>query len=155
MYSALPILTSLIGLGGFIVGVYSFASPVSAAQIYGMQLGKASIKSKKSMDESTSAEDIYRHMAYTGVRNLVVGSTILALTWYWQYGTHATMDKVTVQRCLGIVITTGSLTPVVDAIVTWQGALQGVDAAIGKRAALLHATRSIFWLAGGLWCLLG
>ncbi|KAI1609359.1 hypothetical protein EDD37DRAFT_162448 [Exophiala viscosa] len=155
MYSALPILTTLIGLGGLIVGVYSFIAPVSAAQIYGVQPPRVSVKSKKTDDVTSDAENVSRHLAYSGIRNLVVGLTVLTLTWYWQYGAHSTSDKVTVQRCLGIVITTGWLTPVVDAVVTWRGAGQGVDAAIGERAALLHAARSVFWLAGGLWCLLG
>ena len=155
MYSALPILTTLIGLGGLIVGVYSFVSPISAAQVYGVQPPRINVKSKKSDNEPSYAEDISRHLAYSGIRNLVVGLTILALTWYWQYGTPSSSDKVTIQRCLGIVITVGWLTPVVDAFVTWRGAGQGVDAAAGKRAALLHAIRSVFWLAGGLWCLFG
>ena len=153
MYSSLPIFTTLIGLGGFIVGVCSFISPDSAAQIYGTKPLRAISKSKKSDEEPTGAEDIRQHLAYTGIRNLVVGLTVLALTWYWQYGTTSTSDMVMAQRCLGIVITIGWLTPVVDAIVTWQSARQGVAAAMGKKAALLHAVRSVFWLVGGLWCL--
>lgn len=157
--SALPILTTLIGAGGFIVGIYSFISPSSAAQVYGVQLPRTSASSKKnSKSRHINAEDISQHLAYIyshGIRNLVVGLTVLSLTWYWQYGAHSISDRVTVQRCLGVVITVGWLTPVVDAIVTWQGARRGVDAAVGKKAAQLHAVRSLFWLAGGLWCLFG
>jgi hypothetical protein len=160
---ALPVLTASIGLGGFTVGIYSFVSPVYAALVYGVDLPRLKRASKKSDDPSSASkpENISKHLAYihaTGVRNFVTGLTILGLTWYWQFSDQSKRSSVAslmAQRCLGIVIMVGTVTPVVDAVVTWQAAEQGGETKHGRKAAMLHATRSLVWLAGGLWCLFG
>ncbi|KAK5452035.1 hypothetical protein LTS15_007758 [Exophiala xenobiotica] len=210
----LPTLTALIGLGAFIVGVHSFITPASAAQIYGVDLldedvdvdvlirataaaaaDLASKKIKKTDDgecdddgdkpksrvlQDERQDGRRHHLAYglihsLGIRNLVIGLTILILTWEWQSGfgfgsgfgqsstsstSSSPAERAAMQKCLGIVISVGALTPIVDAVFTWRAGRQGrrgdVVTTVGSRkAALLHAVRSLFWLAGGLWCLSG
>ena len=160
----LPILTTLIGLGGFTIGIYSFFAPISAAQLYGAQLpasARATISPKKTDDPPSTSEDNTRHVAYIyahGIRNFVTGLSILSLTAYWQFSPLCQTSPIaalTVQRCLGIVITAGSLTPIVDAYVTWQAGEKGTAGEVGKKAAKVHASRSFVWLVGGLWCLSG
>ena len=162
----LPTLTALIGLGGFIVGIHSFVAPASAAQIYGVDVvpihSTAASKEKTDDDDDKSVlqDDGRRHLAYIhslGIRNLVIGITILILTWEWQFGQSTLAEQAAVQKCLGIVIDVGALTPIVDAVVAWRagrGREERWDG-VGTKAALLRATRSLFWLTGGLWCLSG
>ncbi|KAK5207462.1 hypothetical protein LTR47_000556 [Exophiala xenobiotica] len=206
----LPTLTALIGLGAFIVGIHSFVTPASAAQIYGVDLldedvdvvpiratataaataDLASKKIKKTDDGDKPKSRVLQdgrqagrrhHLAYSlihslGIRNLVIGLTILILTCEWQFGfgfsfgfgvgqsstSSSPAERAAMQKCLGIVISVGALTPIVDAVFTWragagrQGRRGDVVTTVGSRkAALLHAVRSLFWLAGGLWCLSG
>jgi hypothetical protein len=215
----LPTLTALIGLGAFIVGIHSFVTPASAAQIYGVDLldedvdvdvpirataaptaaaDLASQKIKKTDDDDDDDDDDKsksppsqdgrqderrHHLACSlihslGIRNPVIGLTILILTWDWQFGfgfgfgvgqsstssassaSSSPAERAAMQKCLGIVISVGALTPIVDTVFTWRAGRQGrrgdVVTTVGSRkAALLHAVRSLFWLAGGLWCLSG
>jgi hypothetical protein len=206
----LPTLTALIGLGAFVVGIHSFVTPVSAAQIYGVDLldedvdvpiratatataHLASKESKKTDDGDGDGDDEDKsksppsqdgrqdgrrhHLAYSlihslGIRNLVIGLTILILTWEWQSGfgfgfgvgqsstSSSPAERAAMQKCLGIVISVGALTPIVDAVFAWRAGRQGRRGVVGttvgsRKAALLHAVRSLFWLAGGLWCLSG
>lgn len=155
----LPILTVMIGLGGLVVGLFSFISPVSAARMYGFELPTSTSRSKpKKTDDDPTTRDQHNRIACIhslGIRNLVVGLTILLLTWYWQFNTSSPAVQVGVQRCLGMVILVGSLTPVVDAVVAWRSSRPGMSSGLGKKASLLHAVRSLFWLAGGVGCLLG
>ena len=167
--AVLPALPALIGLGGFIIGLYSFVAPASAAQIYGVDLDQdvpiraPSAASQKKTDDNKSRlqdSDGQRRLAYIhalGIRNFVIGMTILILTWVWQFGPHRSSpaEQGAVQKCLGIVISVGALTPVVDAVVTWRAGREERWNGVGSKAALLHAVRSLFWLAGGLWCLSG
>ncbi|KAK5198331.1 hypothetical protein LTR92_002576 [Exophiala xenobiotica] len=208
----LPTLTALIGLGAFIVGIHSFVTPASAAQIYGVDLldedvdvvpiratataaataDLASKKIKKTDDGDKPKSRVLQdgrqderqdgrrhHLAYSlihslGIRNLVIGLTILILTWEWQFGfgfgvgfgqsskSSSPAERAAMQKCLGIVISVGASTPIVDAVFTWRAGAgrQGrrgdvVTTVASRKAALLHAVRSLFWLAGGLWCLSG
>ncbi|KAK5051500.1 hypothetical protein LTR84_003152 [Exophiala bonariae] len=165
---ALPTLTALIGSGGFIIGIYSFISPVKAAQVYGVDLPLLAKGNQASKEKTGSADpalfrpdDISRHVAYIyahGVRNFVTGFTILSLTGFWQFSAQCKKSVIassTAQRSLGIVILAGALTPVVDAVVTWQAAEERTATDVGKKAARAHASRSLIWIAGGLWCLFG
>jgi hypothetical protein len=165
---ALPTLTGLIGSGGFIIGIYSFLSPVKAARVYGVDLplltkGSPAAEEKAGLANPaiSRSDDKSRHVAYIyahGVRNFVTGLTILSLTGFWQFSAQCkalTIASSTAQRSLGIVILAGALTPVVDAVVTWQAAAEGTVTDVGKKAARAHASRSLIWIAGGLWCLFG
>ena len=83
--------------------------------------------------------------------------------------------RLAVQRALSIVIVTGSLVPMTDAWVCWSASRNAAEALtkkrkegnmkvgdltsdaveVGRNAGNLHAMRSLIWLAGGIWCLLG
>lgn len=165
---ALPTLTALIGSGGFIIGIYSFVSPVSAARIYGVELPPAPTATEKPDDNphlwspDHSPQPQSPHLAYIyahGIRNFVTGLSILSLTAYRLFAPECQSRAagLVAQRCLGIVVTVGALTPVVDAGITWRAARIGDDGAGdgARKAARAHAARSLVWLAGGLWCLLG
>ncbi|KIX94757.1 uncharacterized protein Z520_09447 [Fonsecaea multimorphosa CBS 102226] len=155
-HTALPVLTTLIGSGALIVGLWSFISPESAAAAFGGYMVRAMEASS-----SPSKADSSRHMVYIyphGIRNLALGLSILALTAYWQFGRwsrSSAVVRLTVQRCLGIVITANALTPIVDAGVNLWAAEEGKEGDVDRNAARLHATRSVFWIVGGLWCLFG
>lgn len=167
----LPTLTALIGSGGFIVGVYSFISPLKAARVYGVELPVSNKASQHSLKGAVqrptpsgvvSATDIKpRHVAYIyahGIRNFVTGATVLSLTYFWQFSRlcrESDAARTAAQKCLGTVILLGTLTPVVDAFATWHAAEEGIEADVGRKAARLHASRSLIWLVGGLWCLSG
>lgn len=165
---ALPTWTAIIGSGGFVIGIYSFLSPVNAARIYGVDLpvlnrtAHITKGNTGSFDPTTSSSaNISRHVAYIyahGIRNFVTGLTIISLTGFWQFSAQcrasATASSMA-QRSLGIVILAGALTPVVDAVVTWQAAQNEAEPVMGKTAARAHASRSLVWIAGGLWCLFG
>lgn len=165
---ALPTLTALIGSGGFIIGIYSFISPVKAARVYGVDLPPLIQGSQTPQEKNASSgpakprpDVISRHVAYIyahGVRNFVTGLTILSLTGIWQFSAvcrASPLASSTAQQSLGVVILAGALTPVVDAVVTWQAAEHETDSVLGKKAARAHASRSLIWVAGGLWCLFG
>jgi hypothetical protein len=165
---ALPTLTALIGSGGFIIGIYSFLSPVQAARVYGVDLPvlnhdvQATKDNKELVSSAQSQQDnISRHVAYIyahGIRNFVTGLTILGLTGFWQFSPQCQASVIassTAQKSLGIVILAGALTPVVDALVTSRAAQKETESDVGRKAARAHASRSLIWLAGGLWCLFG
>lgn len=152
---ALPAFTALIGFGSFIIGIHSFIAPVSAAQIYGVQL--PSPPSSSLDDAPSTAENNAHAVAYIcahGIRTLVAGLSVMSLTacWRWQASLEA---RATAQRCLAIVLLAGTLTPIVDALIVWQSAQKTVDGVPGKKAARAHALVSRIWLAGGLWCFFG
>jgi hypothetical protein len=156
--SALPALTTLIGSGGLIIGIWSFISPESAARAFGgymVRVLQATSASTKNTDSETSnLTYVYPH----GIRNLGQGLSIIALTAYWQLSPpcrNSPLARTTAQRCLGIVILVGALTPVVDAWVNYRTAQPGEDGALERNAARVHVSRTGVWLAGGLWCLFG
>ncbi|OAL38915.1 hypothetical protein AYO20_01666 [Fonsecaea nubica] len=145
--SALPVLTTLIGSGAFIVGLWSFTSPESAAAAFGGYMVRVleSSSSPSSSDSSRRMMYIFPH----GIRNLTLGLSILALTVYWQFGYRCRTSPVAraaVQRCLGLVITANALTPIVDAWVNLWVAEEGKDGDLDRNAARLHGTRSVFWI---------
>lgn len=165
---ALPTLTALIGSGGFTIGIYSFLAPVQAARVYGVDLPVLNHDDQPTKDnkESVSSvqsrpDNISRHVAYIyahGIRNFVTGLTILGLTGFWKFSPQCQASAIassTAQKSLGIVILAGTLTPVVDALVTSRAAQKGTENDMGRKAARAHASRSLIWLAGGLWCLFG
>jgi len=114
-----------------------------------------------------------------GIRNLTTGLGVIALTGHWHLtlspSTTAPAVRLAVQRALGIVILIGTLVPLVDAWVCWTASRHAADTLarerkggatkitdltheaveVGRRAGNLHALRSLVWLAGALWCLLG
>ncbi|KIW86797.1 uncharacterized protein Z519_12583 [Cladophialophora bantiana CBS 173.52] len=151
--TALPALTSLIGSGGFIIGLWSFISPASAATAFGGYMARV-LEATASSKADSGMIYIYPH----GIRNLVQGLSVLALTVYWQFSRRcqsSPVARVTVQRCLGIVITANALTPMVDAWVNLRAVQNGEEGDLDRNAARLHAMRFVFWAVGGLWCLLG
>ena len=161
--STLPLLTTLVGLGAFVVGVWSFVSPASAAKAFGgymVRVLEAAGSSSQAVGNLSSAADP-DHLAYVyphGIRNLVQGLSILALTAYWQFSPRCRKcppARMTAQRCLGIVIATGALTPLVDVWVNFRTAVPGSKADLDWNAAQVHLIRTLIWLVGGLWCLFG
>lgn len=134
---SLPLLTSLIGLGGFTVGIFSFINPIAAARIYGVPVHAphtasshltsilspskpASTSSSNHPATSISSRDVsYIHAL--GIRNFTAGLSIIAMTGYWHFtlADESALVRLAVQRALGIVILVGSLVPVVDAWVCW------------------------------------
>ncbi|KAJ9616623.1 hypothetical protein H2200_000342 [Cladophialophora chaetospira] len=162
--SALPMLTAFIGSGGFIIGVWSFISPAAAAQAFGgymIRVLEATAVSSKTDTSASGSLDNAANLAYVyphGIRNLGQGLSILALTAYWQFSPrcrNSPLARLTAQRCLGMVITVGALTPIVDAWVNYQTAPDGAEEDLDRKAARVHVMRTWIWLAGGLWCLLG
>lgn len=162
----IPVSTALIGSGGFIIGIYSFISPVAAARVYGVDLPSlATITTRNRKKDisaaSASTGDVSKHLSYIhahGIRNFVTGLSILSMTAYWQFSDQCRVDPAaskTAHTCLGIVLLTGTLTPIVDAVVTWRSAEVGDVTEIGRKAARAHASRSLIWLLGGILCLLG
>lgn len=190
--TVLPLLTALIGVGGFTVGLYSFIDPIAAARIYGVPTSTASPTLTSILSNSPPSSAACRTGGTTlltgrdfsyihalGIRNLTTGLGIISLTSYWHLilsSHHALPEaRLAVQRALGIVILVGSLVPMVDAWVCWSASRDAAEARTkkrteddvkvgasrneavetGRKAGNLHAMRSIAWLMGGLWCLLG
>lgn len=204
----LPVLTALIGTGGFTVGMYSFVNPTAAARIYGIPIktskpsftsvlasGSAAQCSQSSFTSRLSDQDL-SFIHALGIRNFTAGLSIIILTGYWHFflpSQEASSDiRTAVQNVLGIVILVGSFVPLVDSWVCWQhsqkvhstsrakwqadqkdekqealsteiakqniwvGAEWQREAyETGRKAGTLHAARSLVWIVGGLWCLLG
>ncbi|OCT49914.1 hypothetical protein CLCR_07685 [Cladophialophora carrionii] len=161
--SALPILTALIGCGGLFIGIWSFVSPASAANAFGgymvrvLQAQAQSSPTYESTQVSNSTPSSFAYVYPHGVRNLGQGLSILILTAYWQLSPRcqtSPLARLTVQRCLGVVITVGALTPVVDAWVNYRTAPEGLEGDLDRNAARVHTMRMVVWLVSGLWCLL-
>jgi hypothetical protein len=153
---ALPILTTLIGSGGFIIGYWTFIHPRAAAQAFGgymVRMLEESSDISSPTSTKTGDADSLAHILPHGIRNFVQGATILALTAFWQRSTPPA--RLTIQRCLGIVITTGVLTPIVDAYVNFKTAPAGEAGDADRKIAWVHATRTGIWMVGGVWCLIG
>ena len=158
----LPILTALIGSGGFTVGLYSFVSPVSAARVYGIPVSPPA-KEKQDSSDSTSAS-LSKDEAYVyahGSRNLAIGTSILGLTACWRFSSICQLSPVAAQavkRCLGITLLAGSMTPIADAYVisryVGQDDISAQDVQTGKKASKTHAMRSLLWVVVALACLL-
>lgn len=171
--ASLPFLTALIGSGGTIIGLWSFAAPTSAAQAFGGYMVRIleatatgpSAKAKTGSsppatrnDDGSSSSDVVAYIYPHGIRNLCQGLSILALTAYWQFSPRLRSSppaRLAVQRCLGIVVTVGALTPVVDAWINYKTAPDGADGEVDRSAARVHVMRTGIWMLGGLWCLLG
>lgn len=132
----LPILTTLIGTGGFTVGMYSFIDPTAAARIYGMPVetsrpsftsilaSDSAARNPRSLSVSQPSSQDLHFVHALGIRNFVSGLSIITLTVYWQFflpSGGASFDvRVAVQHALGIVILVGSFVPLTDAWVCWQ-----------------------------------
>ena len=163
--SALPALTTLIGSGGFIIGTWTFLSPVPAAYAFGgymvrvLQAPTSSSKlDRSSVPASGGDPDKLAYIYAHGIRNLGQGLSILALTAYWQLSRrcrNSPLARITAQRCLGTVILVGALTPVVDAWVNYLTAQPGSEGDLDRRVALVHVLRTGIWLVGAFWCLYG
>jgi hypothetical protein len=152
---ALPVLTTLIGSGGFTIGCWTFISPRVAAQAFGGYMVRMLEKSSDASSPASTKMSDADSLAYIlphGIRNFVQGATILALTAFWQRSSPPA--RLTIQRCLGIVITMGALTPIVDAYVNFKIAPAHEAGDVDRSAAWVHAMRTGIWLVGGLWCLI-
>jgi hypothetical protein len=153
---ALPTLTTLIGSGGFIIGCWTSVHPRAAAQAFGGYMVRILEKSSDKSSAASTKKGDADSLAYIlphGIRNFVQGATILALTAFWQRSTPPA--RLVIQRCLGIVITTGAITPVVDAYVNFKTAPAGETGDADRNAAWVHAARTGIWMVGGVWCLIG
>jgi hypothetical protein len=157
--SVLPVLTTFIGAGGFIIGTWSFVAPASAAQAFGGYMVRIT-ESTQRPESASGQQGEAANLAYVyphGIRNLGQGLSILALTAYWRLASPcrtSPLARLVAQRCLGIVITVGAFTPVVDAWVNYQVAPDGVEGDSDRNAARVHVMRTGIWLVGGLGCLL-
>lgn len=138
----------------------------------------SSLAASRTGDTTMTSRD-FSYIHALGIRNLTTGLGIISLTCYWHFilsSLQASPEvQLAVQRALGIVILLGSFVPVVDAWVCWIASRDAAEAQpkkmkagvmkvadsrdeaveTGRRAGNLHAMRSIVWLMGALWCLLG
>jgi Domain of unknown function (DUF4267) len=160
--ASLPMMTALIGSGGFIIGLYSFVSPYSAARIYGIPIAappESTVAASTEKQTSISKDEAYVYAH--GSRNFAIGTSILGLTAYWRFSSLCRFSPIAVhvaKRCIGIAILAGSMVPIADAYVILQhvkqAGLSDEDVQRGKKAGTSHAIRSVAWLAGALACLL-
>lgn len=114
----LPIFTSLIGSGGFTVGIYSFLNPSAASRIYGIPFPPSQssspvpdltsfldpptpttkptlppqqqVKSPLQPNGNNDNDNAYPTSLIhaLGIRNLTAGLTILTLSSYWHFTHH-------------------------------------------------------------------
>ena len=154
-----PYLAGLVGSGSLIVGLYSFFSPLSAIRVYGTRPLMRSAKKDDDLESGSVPAEWTRTLAYAhGVRNTAVGPCIISLcTYYHVEATPAAAHAI--KRCLGVLVTVGSIIPMGDAIVTARymaaHGLPQIDQETAKKASAAHATRSIIWIGTGLMCLFG
>lgn len=156
-----PYIAGVVGSGSLIVGLYSFTSPLSAVRVYGTR--PLSISARPSeQDESAKVKSVITEWTQTlayahGVRNTAVGLSIISLSAYYHLEPSPVAAEAT-KRCLGVLVLVGSIIPIGDSIVTarYMAAqdLAQIDRETAKKASAVHATRSIFWVAAGLMCLL-
>jgi Domain of unknown function (DUF4267) len=164
MPTALPILTALVGSGGFIAGLHSFVFPISAARVYGIpatSLPESNITSTSKTSANTWKEWQEAYVHAFGVRNLTVGTSILGMTGFWRFSSMCQLSPLAAQavkRSLGIVLLAGSMTPIADTYFiskyVKQGGISTFEIATGKRASKVHALRSLIWIGVALSCLL-
>jgi hypothetical protein len=156
-----PYIAGVVGSGSLIVGLYSFVSPLSAIRVYGSR-PLADPDSKKS-DNSSPSEPLIiewtRTLTYAhGVRNTAMGLAIVSLCGFYHIEPSPVAANA-VKRCLGVLVLVGSMIPFGDSVVTarYMAAQQlaQTDRETAKKASAAHASRSVFWLAAGLMCLLG
>ena len=155
--TVLPVLTALVGSGGFTIGLYSFVSPVSAARIYGIPVTPANEKIAVSTTISKEEAYVYAH----GSRNLAIGTSILGLSAFWRFSSICQLSPVAAQavkRCVGITILAGSIVPSTDAYFiaqhVKQHGLSAQDVSTGKKSSRGHAARSLLWIAVAIACLI-
>lgn len=154
-----PYFAGVVGSGSLIVGLYSFTSPLSAIRVYGTRPLTSS--PRKANDATTEAltTEWTRTLTYThGVRNTAIGLSIISLCVCYHVE-PSPVAAAAIKRCLGVLVTVGSIIPMGDCMVTarYMAAqeLAHVDRETAKKASAAHAARSIIWLAAGLMCLLG
>lgn len=155
-----PYIAGIVGSGSLIVGLYSFVSPLSAIRVYGTRPSSGQAQPKKDDDSSLGSlsTEWTRTLAYAhGVRNTAMGLSIISLCAYYHVEPSPVAANA-IKRCLGVLVTVGSIIPMGDAAVTarYMGAqdLAQVDRETAKKASAAHATRSVIWIGAGLMCLL-
>lgn len=157
--SCSPYFAGLVGSGSLLVGLYSLFSPLDAIRVYGTKPSVQSPKKDDSVKPEQLSADWTRTLAYAhGVRNTAVGLSIISLCAYY----HVEPSPVAahaIKRCLGVLVTVGTIIPVGDAVVTARymasQELAEIDRETSKKASAAHAARSIIWMGAGFLCLLG
>lgn len=156
-----PYIAGAVGSGSLIVGLYAFTSPLNVVRVYGTRplsiAARPTEQNESAKIQSTSTSWTETLALAHGVRNTATGLSILSLATYF----HLEPSPVAagaIKRCLGVLVLVGSIIPVGDSIVTarYMAAqdLAQTDRETAKKASAAHATRSIFWVAAGLMCLL-
>lgn len=168
-----------VGIYSFInptVAARIYGVPVSTSSATPTTILFTTPSSRAARDTANLQSRDHSYIHALGIRNLTTGLGIITLTAYWHFtlATSPREVRAAVQRALGIVILIGSLVPILDAWVCWTagrdaggaharkrkagevnvGDVNSEAAEAGRKAGNLHAMRSVFWLAGALWCLL-
>lgn len=156
-----PYIAGVVGSGSLIVGLYSFTSPLNAVRIYGTRPLSISAQHTE-QDDSPKTKSAVNEWTQTlsyghGVRNTATGLSIISLATYFHFEPSPVAAEA-IKRCLGVLVLVGSIIPIGDSIVTarYMAAqdLAQADRDTAKKASAAHATRSAFWVAAGLMCLL-
>lgn len=156
----LPYLITAVGLGSFLIGLLSLLRGEHSPDVF---CANTVINTNPTQASSqTTRKRLLQHLA---IRNLTLGLSILAITYYWRFTLFgASVEKREgVQRVLGVILTVGWAVSAVDGYYCGVAATEimanhdivNEQAAFAQNMALLHRVRGFFWLGAGLWCLLG
>lgn len=155
----LTILVTAIGLGALTVSALGVLLPNFSPNVYGLP----SVQSYTGRREQGRRPDVSLHatnqrilLHSLTIRNIVIGVFVLVLNSYWQKNISENPEKAAaIRTCLGIFILTGTTVPIVDCIGAWTAASGQQVNGVAIKAAAVHASRAVFWLSGGIWCLAG
>lgn len=120
--SALPTFTTLLGTLGMANGLYSLSSPTEAAEAVGVVVVPSpSASSQKEISSSQSVDGSAKaYIHFMGARNLASGTSLLALTAYWQFSSlcrTSPLAALAVKRSLGILLLTGTTVAFADGVI--------------------------------------
>lgn len=158
----LPYLVTAVGLGSFLVGLFSILRSGPSPDVF---CANAGIDTNINQTHPQSQKTCKRLLQHLAIRNFTLGTSILAITYYWRFIlANASLDKRDgVQRVLGILLTVGWAVSAVDGYYCGIAATEMManhdivdeNAAFAQNMALVHRVRGFFWLGAGVWCIFG
>jgi hypothetical protein len=112
LWTAVPVLTALLGTGAIAGGISSFTSPRKFAELFGIALPASS----NDINQSNAQTDVLQraYIQIQGLRNIASGVGLVSLTAFWSVFRNSPVASETIKQCIAISLTTGTLVTLGD-----------------------------------------
>ncbi|ETN40088.1 uncharacterized protein HMPREF1541_04363 [Cyphellophora europaea CBS 101466] len=105
LFTAMPVLTTLLGFTGFGGGLYTFTSPAARPILFGIIPPTSMLPSKEDQAQSPtpSQASLIAYIRVHGIRNFSNGLGLAGLSIYSLLGAGSPAEAAIVRKCLGVM----------------------------------------------------